>query len=186
MASFDRPRAPESGVSAWVSRFAPLIRPGGQVLDVAAGRGRHSRWLLSRGYRVTAVDIDCADLAELQSHPQCRILERDLEQPDWPFAADEFAGILVCNYLHRPHFPRLAGSLAADGVLIIDTFAVGNERYGRPRNPDFLLQPGELLTAFAGALRVVAYECGFEESPRPAVRQRLCAMRGSGIPALRG
>ncbi len=152
MPSFDRPQQPESGVSAWVARFAPLIVPGGHVLDLAAGHGRHT-------------------------HAKCEVVEADLETGDWPFIGRAFDGIVMTNYLHRPHFSRLVDSLAADGVLLVETFAAGNEHYGRPRNPDFLLQPGELLQAFGGELQVVAYEHGLELEPRPAVRQRLCAVR---------
>ena len=83
----------------------------------------------------------------------------------------------MTNYLHRPHFASMPGTLRPGGVLIIETFAAGNEQLGRPRNPDFLLAAGELLTAFHATLQIVAYEHGREESPRPAIRQRLCAVR---------
>ncbi len=177
MPSFDRPQQPESGVSAWIARFATLVAPGGHVLDLAAGHGRHTRFLLSRGHRVTATDIDVADLGDLRDHSHCKVVEADLESGKWPFGEQQFDAIIVTNYLHRPHFPRLLAGLAPGGVLLIETFAAGNERYGRPRNPDFLLQPGELIEAFAGKLQVVAYEHGLEKAPRPAVRQRLCAVR---------
>jgi len=177
MSSFDRPQQPESGVSAWIARFAPLIASGGTVLDLAAGHGRHTRFLLARGHRVIAADIDVSDLRDLEQHTRCEIIEADLETGKWPFIGRAFDGIVVTNYLHRPHFSRLVDSLAVDGVLLVETFAAGNERFGRPRNPDFLLQPGELLQAFAGELQVVAYEHGLELAPRPAVRQRLCAVR---------
>ena len=84
----------------------------------------------------------------------------------------------MTNYLHRPLLP---GSLEARsrraGSLIYETFAVGNERFGRPSNPDFLLRPGELLDAFAG-LTVVAFEQGEVSRPRPAVIQRVAAAAG--------
>lgn len=180
MPSFDRPQQPESGVSAWIARFAPLIAAGGHVLDLAAGHGRHTRFLLERGYRVTAADIDVSDLRELAQHERCDIVEADLETGNWPFIGRTFDGIVVTNYLHRPHFPHLRAALNGGGVLLIESFGAGNERFGRPRNPDFLLRPGELLQAFAGELQVVAYEHGLEQVPRPAVRQRLCAVRDAG------
>lgn len=158
--------------SPWVTRFAPLIAPGGAVLDVAAGSGRHTRFMVERGHPVTAVDRDTAALAH---EPGVTIVQADLEDGSpWPLAGRTFAGIVVTNYLHRPLFPRLLESLLPGGVLLYETFARGNEQFGRPRNPDFLLKPGELLEAFA-ALTVVAYEHGRVESPRPKVVQRICA-----------
>lgn len=158
--------------SPWVVRFAPLIAPGGAVLDVAAGGGRHADFMVRRGHPVTAVDRDTAAMAQMRG---VTVVQADLEDGGaWPLGARKFAGIIVTNYLHRPLFPLLLGSLLPGGVLIYETFALGNEAFGRPRNPDFLLRPGELLTAFA-ALTVVAYEHGSVDTPRPAVMQRLCA-----------
>jgi len=177
MASFDRPADPAVAPSAWVLRWAPLIRPGGRVLDVAAGHGRHARALQAMGHKVVAADIDTGGLRDA---PGLEVLTADLETGAWPFPPGAFDAIVVANYLHRPHFPHLIASLAPGGVLIFETFGQGNERLGRPRNPDFLLAPGELLRAFEGALEIVAYEHGEETLPRPAVRQRLCARRGIG------
>lgn len=146
------------------------------MLDVACGNGRHTRWLLGRGYRVVATDVDVSGLADLRAGADLEILAADLEDGPWPFAGQRFDGIVVTNYLHRPQFPLLAIALAAGGVLIMETFGEGNERLGRPRNPYFLLHPGELLEAFGHALQVVAYEHGIEQRPRPAVRQRICAL----------
>ncbi len=158
--------------SPWVVRFAPLIAPGGAVLDVAAGGGRHTRFMVKYGHPVTAVDRDTAALAQRTG---ITVVQADLEDGSaWPLGTRKFAGIVVTNYLHRPLFPLLAGSLLPDGVLIYETFALGNEALGRPRNPDFLLRPGELLDAFA-ALSVIAYEQGRVDSPQPKVVQRICA-----------
>jgi SAM-dependent methyltransferase len=179
MPSFDRPERPESDVSGWVRRFAHLVRKWGAVLDIAAGHGRHARFFLGRDHPVTAVDIDVSELRDIERHPRGTVLELDLEQENWPLEHQQFDGIVVTNYLHRPHFPHLVDCLRPGGVLIFESFAVGNERYGRPRNPDFLLRPGELLAAFASSLQVVAYECGLEQRPRPAVRQRICAVRSA-------
>lgn len=163
--------------SPWVERFAPLIRSRGTVLDLACGRGRHTRHLRALGHRVVAVDIDVSGLEDLEDDENVEIVEADLEACGWPFGSRLFDGIVVTNYLHRPLFPVLRDSLAAGGVLIFETFAKGNERYGRPSNPDFFLEPNELLDAFAPVLTVVAYEHGFETEPRPAVRQRICAIK---------
>jgi SAM-dependent methyltransferase len=165
--------------SPWVVRWATLIRSGGEVLDVACGHGRHARYLAERGCRVTAVDRDPAALAGLAQVPGVRTVQADLEGAPWPFGGDAFDGVVVANYLHRPLFDALAASLAPGGVLIYETFMQGNDRYGKPSNPDFLLRPGELAEAWRGRLEVVAFEQGRVARPKPAVVQRICALRGS-------
>ncbi|HSD60374.1 MAG TPA: class I SAM-dependent methyltransferase [Burkholderiales bacterium] len=165
--------------SPWVCRWAPLIPPRGRVLDVAAGNGRHARHLAALGYAVEAVDRDAEALAQAAG-PGITTREADLENGPWPYSGRSFEGIVVCNYLWRPLLPRFLDVLAPGGVLIYETFAVGNERYGRPANPDFLLQPGELLEVVRGRLTVMAFEQGCVPRPKPAVVQRLCAVNGSG------
>ncbi len=162
--------------SAWVVRFAGLVASGGPVLDVACGGGRHTRLFLDRGHPVTAVDRDVSALADLGTRPDLQLLEADLEDGRaFPLAGHQFAGVIVTNYLHRPLFPGLIAALAPGGVLLMETFAQGNERFGRPRNPDDLLRPGELLDVVRGSLRVLAYEDLVVEHPRPAAVQRICA-----------
>jgi hypothetical protein len=166
----------EAPPSAWVRRFASLIRPGGRVLDLAAGKARHTRLLLDMGFAVTAVDRDVVELRPLASD-RCTICEIDLEaEAPWPLAGN-YDGIVVTNYLYRPLLTPIAALLATDGVVIYETFALGNERFGRPNNPEFLLRPGELLEAFA-ALTVVAFEQGEVILPRLAVIQRIAAVNG--------
>lgn len=146
------------------------------MLDLAAGRGRHSRLLLELGYRVTAVDRDASGLTEL---PGVEAIAADLEDGSpWPLPDRHFAGIVVVNYLYRPILPRIAASLAPGGVLIYETFGAGQERYGKPRNPDHLLRPGELL-AFSDreGLTVRAYACGQTGGGEPSVRQSVVAAR---------
>ncbi|MDR2238869.1 MAG: class I SAM-dependent methyltransferase [Zoogloeaceae bacterium] len=164
--------------SAWVRRYAALLPAGGAVLDLACGAGRHARFLAGLGHAVEAVDRDAAALAGLAGLAGITARQADLENDPWPYADRRFAGIVVCNYLHRPLFPHLAAALAEGGVLIYETFMLGNERFGRPSNPDFLLRPDELLAAFGGALRTVAFEQGEVTQPKPALMQRLCAVRG--------
>lgn len=163
--------------SAWVARFAGLIAPGGTVLDLACGHGRHARFLEAGDWRVMAVDRDAAALAGLAGHSGIEAVEANLESGAWPLGTRRFDGIVVANYLHRPLLPVLADSLEPGGVLVYETFARGNERFGRPSNPDFLLAPGELLELARGKLRVVAYEDLVVEAPRPSAVQRLCARR---------
>jgi SAM-dependent methyltransferase len=162
--------------SAWVRRFLPLIRPGGLVLDLAAGNGRHTRLLRQKGFAVRAVDRDVSALLPLAGMG-CEIRQVDLETgAAWPLGSG-YDGIVVTNYLYRPLLTAIAGALAPGGVLIYETFALGNERFGRPRNPDFLLRPSELLEAFA-MLSVVAFEQGEVTAPRPAVIQHIAAIAG--------
>ena len=161
--------------SPWVTRWADLFRPGGEVLDLACGSGRHSRHLAKLGFEVCAVDRDPALFPDPPAG--VTLVGVDLEAKPWPFAQRLFDAIVVTNYLHRPLFPVLVASLEPGGVLVYETFARGNERFGKPSNPDFLLAPGELLEAVRGRLRVVAYEDLVVTAPRPAAVQRLCARR---------
>ncbi len=163
--------------SVWVCRFAPLIRAGGRALDVACGGGRHARYLAGLGARVAAVDRDADAISRLADVAGVETLVTDLESGTWPYADQMFDAVVVTNYLHRPLFPKLLAALAAGGALIYETFAAGNERYGRPANPDHLLGRGELLEVVRGRLRVVAYEDVCVEIPRPAMVQRICAVR---------
>lgn len=169
--------------SPWVERCAALIPPGGTVLDIACGTGRHTNLLAVAGHRVTAID---RDTSRLIPRTGIEIVEADLEGDNpWPLPGRTFDGIVVTNYLHRPLFPVLIDSLNPGGVLIYETFAIGNEHLGRPRNPDFLLRDGELLEAVAGKLTVVAYEAGRIHTPAPAVVQRIAAIKtAKEIPAI--
>ena len=164
--------------SAWVLRWSALIRPGGSVLDVACGPGRHARLRAARGHPVLACDRDAAALAGLAGVAGLTTRVVDLEDGSpWPFPAGGFDAVVVTNYLHRPLFSHLAAALAPGGVLIYETFALGNERYGKPSNPAFLLRDGELLEAFGGLLCVAAFEQGRTEAPKAAMIQRICALR---------
>lgn len=164
--------------SPWIRRFAGLIPDGGEVLDVACGAGRHTRMMHGLGHSVVALDRDVSKLEDLRAKPGIEIVKADLENGSpWPLPDRRFSGIIVCNYLFRPVLPTLFSALADGGVLLYETFALGNERFGKPSNPAFLLKPGELLAAVKDRLRVVAFEDGMVEQPRPAVIQRLCAIR---------
>lgn len=156
--------------SEWVVRWSPLITRG-RVLDLACGAGRNARHLAGLGHEVTAVD------REPQSLESMRFVRADLEDGSpWPLAEERFDGIVVANYLHRPLFARIERALAPGGLLIYETFMQGNERFGKPSNPAFLLAPGELWAAFAG-LQLIAFEQGLSLQPKAAMLQRLCARR---------
>lgn len=170
-----RSTAPEP----WIVAHGGCAPARGTVLDVACGGGRHSLWFLQRGHPVLAVDRDADALAGLPGRAGLTALCTDLERQAWPLPGRQFAAVVMVNYLWRPLLPTLVASVAPGGVLIIDTFASGQEQLGRPRNPQFLLRPGELLEAVRGALEVHAYEYGRvpRGDDRIAVRQRICARR---------
>ena len=159
--------------SPWVQRWSALVREGASVLDVACGSGRHLRWFAQRGCRVTGVDRDAAAVEPLRALGE--IVVADIESGPWPFAGRRFDAVVVTNYLWRPLLPAIMASVAEGGVLLYETFAMGNETVGKPSRPDFLLRPAELLQAAAG-LRVVGYEDGFLAEPDRYV-QRLAAVR---------
>lgn len=162
--------------SPWIARWAPLVSPGRAVLDVAAGGGRHCRLFAARGHRVVAVDRDVSGLVGAGA---AEIVPADLEDGSpWPLPGRRFAALVVTNYLHRPLWPALLAALEPGGVLLYETFMVGNERFGKPSNPAFLLRDGELLdVAREGGLSVVAYEALMVSDPRPAMVQRIAARK---------
>lgn len=193
---------PVGAPSAWVLRFIPNI-PAGLVLDLACGHGRHARALCAQGRTVLAVDRDrdvLAQLGQAVAPPQLETMCVDLETPssalDQLLAPAQYAGIVVTNYLHRPLLPALLGSLIEGGVLIYETFAQGNPQFGRPSNPAFLLMRGELAQVCQSApqaMHLLAFEDGYLDTPKPAMMQRVCAVRrtarqddlGAPMPVLR-
>jgi SAM-dependent methyltransferase len=162
-------------------RWAGLIRPGGRVLDLACGHGRHSHALAQLGLNITALDRDPLSLHSVRNAwpigatPADRLIEADVENLPWPLQNDLFDAIVITNYLWRPLWPTLMNALAPGGVYIHETFAHGQASVGKPSRPEFLLQPAELLQACA-SLRVVAFEDGFLDSP-PRFIQRIAAVR---------
>lgn len=171
--------------SPWVRRFAALVAPGGAVLDIACGGGRHARHFLSLGHQVVCLDRDVSGVSDLTPLDRAEVIEADLEGGGpWPLAGRTFAGIVVANYLHRPILPVLVEALAPDGVLIYETFGRGNERFGGPRRPQYLLHSGELLDLARGKLQVIAYEHGvLARGSQTKVVQRLCAVNDLGTTA---
>jgi SAM-dependent methyltransferase len=162
--------------SQWVTRFGALIPPRATILDVACGSCRHANWFAGNGYSVTAVD----KVRPAKVLPEVDFLLADIESGTWPFEGRNFAAVVVTNYLHRPLFPQLLEAVAPGGLLIYETFAAGNEKYGRPSNPDYLLRPNELLERVQNCLHVVAFEDMYQEAPKPAMIQRIAARRPLG------
>ncbi|WP_417514922.1 class I SAM-dependent methyltransferase [Minwuia sp.] len=161
----------------WIKRHIDLVPDGGRVLDIAAGEGRHVALCRTLGLKVVAVDRDVSGLQQFRNDDDVTILEADLEDRAWPLPGERFDGIIVCNYLWRALFPTVLDCLAPGGCLIWTTFATGNEAFGRPRNPDFLLRRNELLQRVLPELEVLAYSHGLVHRPTPAVRQSIAARR---------
>lgn len=164
--------------SPWVRRFAAHIPTQATALDLACGGGRNGRWMLARGLRVTFLDRDVTALADLAQGTAAEIIEADLETDGpFPIAGRQFDCVVVTNYLWRPILGDICAAVAPGGWLIYETFGIGNEAFGRPRNPNFLLHPGELAEAVEGQFRIIGYEHGRRDAPSPAVIQRLAAIR---------
>ena len=162
-----------------MKRFAPCIANPGLVLDLACGAGRHSRYLAKLDFSVIAVDQDVS-LIEVNADTRISPQKLDLELEEWPILGSHFDGIVVTNYLYRPHLDQLPLMLNEGGVLIYETFAQGNEVFGKPSNPNFLLKTGELLALTSRhGLKVLAYEDIYLDRPKPAMMQRICAVKGN-------
>lgn len=164
--------------SPWIERWAGLVPKGTAVLDLACGNGRHGRLFLDRGHDIVLLDKDTTAVADLAEVRGATILQEDLEDGRaFPFAGRIFGGVIVTCYLHRPILPAIVDAVAPGGVLLYETFARGNEVYGHPAREAYLLEEGELLRTVDGVLSVRAYEHGYDEVPKPGVRQRICAVR---------
>jgi SAM-dependent methyltransferase len=173
--------------SDWVRRWSHLAKPQGRMLDIACGQGRHMAWFASRGMQVTGIDRSF-DAVEAAGRFGAGI-QADIENAAWPLMQygiqatqpRQFDVVVVTNYLWRALFPVILQSVAPGGLLLYETFAVGNETLGKPSRPDFLLQPKELLRVCDG-WHIVAYENGFL-SPPDRFAQRIAAIAPPCNPA---
>ena len=164
--------------SAWVQRCSDLLKPCSTILDLACGSGRHTHYLAGKGHHVTALDKNPEALWKISSSIGIRPYEFDLESGPWPFSERKFDAIVVTNYLYRPILQNIVDALSPSGILIYETFMSGNEQFGRPSNPDFLLMPNELINLVHEKLQVLLYEAGRVNDPKPALIQRICAVSG--------
>ncbi len=161
--------------SSWIATWSGLVPAGAPVLDLAAGNGRHTRFFAERGHPVTAIDRDVSGLAATAT---TEVIAADLEDGrPWPLPGRRFGAVVVSNYLHRPLFPHLFEALQPGGVLLYETFMAGNERFGKPSRPEFLLKDGELLELVHGRCAVIAYEARMISEPKMAMVQRIAARR---------
>ncbi len=160
--------------SDWVRRFAPEVAAGGAVLDLACGSGRHGRLFLEAGHRVSFLDRDLSGVADLKDAPNVELIEADIEAGPWPLDSRAFAAVIVTNYLWRPLYPQIVNAVQPGGLLVYETFLRGNERFGKPRNPDHLLVPHELVRLCQDAFEIRAFEQG---EMNGSLKQRICAER---------
>jgi SAM-dependent methyltransferase len=152
----ERSRTP----AAWLVANADLLPGEGHALDVACGRGRHAVWLAERGLTTLAIDRDADAVRELNDIARARHLSlhaevRDLEGRTDPLGPAAYDVIVVVHYLHRPLFPVLIDALAPGGLLVYETFTRAQAARGKPTNPDFLLESGELVE-LVRPLKVIA------------------------------
>ncbi|MEQ8601822.1 MAG: class I SAM-dependent methyltransferase [Marivibrio sp.] len=175
------PHAAQTAPSPWIARFEGAAPPDGPVLDLACGGGRHGRLFLKRGRAVVFLDRDLSGVADLAETPGAELIEADLEGGGpFPLAGRSFAAVAVVNYLWRPILADIAGAVQPGGLLLYETFLIGNEAFGRPKNPDFLLREGELATlAAAHGFEVLDLFEGRVETPSgPAMKGRMAARKG--------
>lgn len=131
----------------------------GPILDLACGGGRNGLFLVGKGVPVVFADRSETSLEEVRNRldamsasaaaekSRCWLVDFENKEKD-PLAEKRFGAIIVFNYLHRALFTAIKGAIAPGGIVIYETFTVDNLRYGRPRNPDYLLRPGELAEYF--------------------------------------
>ena len=165
--------------SPWIVQWAGLVPRDAEILDVAAGKGRHAGYFAAGDHEVTVIDRDISAFAGLPTSDIVIIpIQADLEDGSpWPLPGRTFGAVVVTNYLHRPLFPVLLDSVEPGGVLLYETFMEGNERFGRPSRPEFLLKDGELLELVRGRFSVVAYEARMVSEPKMAMVQRIAARK---------
>ena len=165
----------------WVLHATHLVPPRAPIVDIACGGGRHARWFLANDHQATLIDRDVSAVADLRNDVGATIVSADLESSHVDILhiipPARFGGVIVVNFLWRPLMSAIVEAVAPGGVLIYQTFAVGNARHGKPSNPDYLLRPGELLDAVSGRLEVLRYEHGEDLLDRPVTIQRIVARR---------
>ena len=157
-----------------------MLVAGSTALDVACGSGRHACFFAERGVQVVAVDRDAVALQSLADAVGVQVEHHDIEANAWPYAPQSFDAVIVCNYLWRPTFDSLLATLKPGGVLLYETFMDGNERYGKPSRPDFLLRSNELILRVHQAFRIAAFEEGDELNSSEeivAVKQKIAAIK---------
>lgn len=161
--------------SPWILCHLKTLSPG-RAIDIAAGSGRHAIAMADLGFSVTAVDRN-PDLAPVYSESDIEFRCEDLEGQSWPLTDQSFDLVLVSNYLYRPYLQQLFALVSPGGFLLYETFGVGNEIHGKPSNPDFLLEPGELAIALGSSFEIIDERFEEDLNPSSAVRAGVFARR---------
>ena len=149
------------------------------LLDFASGNGRNSIPLSNKNIFVTAIDKDQNKLNKYKKLNNINAICFDLEtKQEWPLVRENFDIIIVVNYLYRPKTKKLVNLLKKDGFLFYETFSIGNEKYGSPKNPNFLLKHGELLKIFGNKLLPLSFYDGQLDYGKKAIKQRASFKKG--------
>jgi len=168
-------------VNPLVVEYGPLLLEDaleGPVLDLACGEGENGLYLASLGLPVILADhsVDALDVARRSAEERSldvRLWRVDLETGENPFAGEQYRGIVVFRYLHRPLIPFIREAIRKGGLLIYETFTIEQPKYGHPHNPDYLLRPRELVSWFRD-WQMIHYFEGVLENPSRAVAQIVC------------
>ena len=166
-----------SDPSNWIKKTLDSVgRSVRRAVDIASGAGRHSFLLSDIASDVTAVDRN-PELSKYFKDTHVQFLCIDLERATWPMEGDLYDIVLVSNYLYRPHLINIIELVSPGGFLVYETFGDGNERFGKPSNPNFLLKSGELRSSVGDDFVIIEDFFGEVEEPQHAVKSRLFARR---------
>ena len=150
-----------------------IVKNNINILDFASGYGRHSVKLANEGKYVTCIDKDQEKLNFYKDLTNIQAICFDLENNNkWPLKHQGYDIVIVTNYLYRPKIKDLANLVNKNGYLLYETFSEGNERYGRPKNSNYLLKERELIDLFENTFDVIDYFNGFTKEPKESYIQR--------------
>ena len=168
-------------ISRWVAENQKFIKRNGLILDLACGSGRNGKFLLEKGFNVVFLDRDISLLGWVPKASRSQVVKHDLENGTrWCFLPCSFDAVVVTNYLYRPIFADLLSIIEEGGVLIYETFSKGNEIYGRPKNPNYLLQPEELIDIVRPSMRIISFKEGYSDEGRKSITQKIVAIKRTG------
>ena len=167
-------------ISNWVSENYNHIKKKGLILDLACGSGRNGKFLLEKGFDVVFLDRDTSQLDWVPEPFRSQVIKHDLEAgTSWGFSSCSFDAVVVTNYLYRPIFPDLLSIIDEGGVLIYETFSKGNEIYGKPTNPNYLLEPEELIDLVRPSMRLISFKEGYSNEGKESITQKIVAVKRS-------
>ena len=150
------------------------------LLDFASGNGRNCIPLLKKNIIVTAIDKDQEKLNKYKTFNNINTICFDLEtEEEWPLLKEYYDVIIVVNYLFRPKVKKLINLLKKDGFLFYETFSLGNEKYGSPKNRNFLLKNKELIEIFSNELLPLSFYDGKIKGKNISIKQRASFKKGA-------